>query len=126
LPGPDFHRGFLKRHPQLSERVANLVKRSRAALSHDQVNDFFDRVEKAAENVLPENFWNYDETNLREHAGAKKAFVQKGVKYAEQVRDHSNSSISIMFCGSAAGQLLPPYVVYKESDVNIFFLNKKN
>jgi DDE superfamily endonuclease len=45
--------------------------------------------------------------------GAQKAIFKRGVKYAEQVRDHRKSSISIMFCGSAAGDFLPPYVVYK-------------
>jgi hypothetical protein len=35
------------------------------------------------------------------------------VKYAEKVQDHSKTAISIMFCGSAAGELLPPYVGYK-------------
>lgn len=45
--------------------------------------------------------------------GAVNAVFKKGVKYAEQVGDHSKSAISIMFCGSASGVLLPPYVVYK-------------
>ncbi len=27
--------------------------------------------------------------------------------------DHSKSAISVMFCASAAGQLLPPYIIYK-------------
>ncbi len=32
-PGPDFIKGFLKRHPNLSVRTANMIKRSRAGLS---------------------------------------------------------------------------------------------
>lgn len=52
-------------------------------------------------------------SNLTLQIGAVKAIFRRGVKYAEQVRDHSKTAISVMFCGSAAGVLLPPYVVYK-------------
>ena len=42
-----------------------------------------------------------------------KAIFKRGVKYAEQVGDHSKSAYSVMFCGTAAGELLAPYVVYQ-------------
>ena len=37
----------------------------------------------------------------------------RGVKYLEHIRDNSKTFISIMYCGAAAGQVIPPYVVYK-------------
>ena len=33
--------------------------------------------------------------------------------YAERIKDNTKASISIMHCGSATGDLLPCYVVYK-------------
>lgn len=36
-----------------------------------------------------------------------------GTKYPVQVRNYSKSSTSVMMCGSAAGVLLPPYIIYK-------------
>jgi hypothetical protein len=69
LPGKDFIKGFLKRHRQLTIRTANLIKRSRAMLSADIVNDFFDRYEHSAAGVHPDNVFNYDETNLRDNPG---------------------------------------------------------
>jgi hypothetical protein len=116
-PGPDFVKGFLKRHARLGVRTANLVKRSRAAVSVKDVEDFFDRFEKTAAGIPASNVFNYDETNLRDNPGAVKAIFQKGVKYAEQVRDHTKSAISIMLCGSGAGVVLPPYVVYQGANV---------
>lgn len=112
-PGVDFVKGFLKRHTALSKRRASLIKRARAQVSWETVDAFFDYYEKTAEEVPAKNVFNYDETNLRDDPGAVKAIFKKGIKYAEQVGDHSKSAISVMFCGSAAGQLLPPYVVYK-------------
>jgi hypothetical protein len=117
MPGPDFTKGFLKRHPQLTVRVANLIKRSRAALSHEDVNSFFDRFENSIGNIPPQNLWNYDETNMRDNPGAQKAIFQKGVKYAEQVRDHSKSSISLMYCYNGVGDSIPPFFVYKGHNV---------
>lgn len=65
MPGPDFVPGFLERHPVLSNRTANLIKRSRAALSHEIVDSFFERYKKSLGDIPPENVYNYDETNLQ-------------------------------------------------------------
>jgi hypothetical protein len=116
LPGKDFAAGFLRRHKELTVRTANLIKRSRAMLSADIVNDFFDKYEVSAVDVPDDNVYNYDETNLRDNPGAVKAIFRKGVKYAEQVRDHSKSSISMMMCGNRKG-FLPPYILYKGGNV---------
>jgi hypothetical protein len=42
----DFVRSFFGRHKELSVRRGNLIKRSRAALTHTDVNEFFDPYEK--------------------------------------------------------------------------------
>lgn len=69
LPGVDFIRGFMKRHPELSVRTANLLKRSKAALSPEIVNSFFDLYTESAAGIVPANIYNYDETNLRDDPG---------------------------------------------------------
>ena len=89
-----------------------MIKRGRAEVSHDDVKKCFTNYEKTA-GIPAKNIFNYDETNLRDNPGAVKALFKRGVKYAEQVRDHSKTAISVMFCASAVGELVPPYVVYK-------------
>ena len=61
--------GFLKRHPELTVRVASLIKRGRARVSHDDVNEFFRRFEKLMEGILPDNIFNYDETAMQDNPG---------------------------------------------------------
>jgi hypothetical protein len=61
--------GFLKRHPELTVRVASLIKRGRARVSHNDVNEFFNRFEKVMEGVLPANIFNYDETAMQDNPG---------------------------------------------------------
>jgi hypothetical protein len=48
LPGPDFVKGFLNRHKKQTVRQVNLIKRGRAAVSHETVNAFFDNFCKVA------------------------------------------------------------------------------
>ena len=83
-------------------------------MSPEIVEKFFLNYSAVADGIPPTNVFNYDETNLTDDPGAQKKFLfRKGVKYTEKVMDTTKTSISIMFCGSAAGDLLPPYVVYK-------------
>ena len=116
-PGEDWAYGFVKRRKDLSNRMSNLIKRSRAALSREQVKEFIENYTRVAADVPASNVYNYDETNLTEDPGAKKALYRRGVKYAEKVSNHSKSSLSVMFCGSADGKMLPPYVVYKAKNL---------
>ena len=57
--------------------------------------------------------WNYDETNLRDNPGARKYVIKQGIKYPERITDSSKVTLSVMFCGNAEGEVVPPYVVYK-------------
>ena len=90
-PGEDWAYGFVKRRKDLSNRMSNLIKRSRAALSREQVKEFVENYTRVAADIPPSNVFNYDETNLTEDPGAKKALYRPGVKYAEKVSNHSKS-----------------------------------
>lgn len=64
LPGTEFVIRFLKKNPQLSERFGENIKRARASVTQDIVNDYFDNLIKSLENVSPSSIVNYDETNF--------------------------------------------------------------
>ncbi|KAJ8954513.1 hypothetical protein NQ318_000744 [Aromia moschata] len=51
-------------------------------------------------------------------AQTKKVIVPRNTKRVERVQEHSRASISIMVCGNANGDLLPPMVVYKALNIN--------
>ena len=50
LPGDDWVNGFAKRN-NLSKRAASNIKRSRAAIDKETVNDFFNNLEKVLEEI---------------------------------------------------------------------------
>jgi hypothetical protein len=74
---------------------------------------YFSNLEETLKDVPPENIFNYDETALSDDSGRKKVLTKGGVKYVDRVMNLSKSATSILFCGSEAGQIIPPYVVYK-------------
>ena len=67
--------------------------------------------------VSSDCIYNFDKTNLSDDPGSAKCFFKRGVKYPKRLLSHSKSNISLMFCGSASGVLLPLYVVYKAENL---------
>ncbi|XP_063226845.1 uncharacterized protein LOC134533299 [Bacillus rossius redtenbacheri] len=113
LPGYDWGRHFLERHPELTCRISSNIKRDRAGVDKETLLKYFLNLEKSVEGIPPENMWNYDESNLTDDPGSRKVLSRRGMKHVEQVMDSSKTSTSVMFCGNAKGELLPVYVVYK-------------
>ena len=89
------------------------ISRKRASVSVEDVEKFFNNLSESLEGVPPENIVNYDETNLTDDPKSKTMLFRKGIKHPERVMNSSKSSVSLMFACSAAGDQLPPYVVYK-------------
>ncbi|KAJ8931634.1 hypothetical protein NQ314_015428 [Rhamnusium bicolor] len=116
IPGKDWIRLFL-RHPQLTARFAANIKRNRAATDESILREYINNLAEIIRDVPEQNIWNFDETNLTDDPGQKKIICRRGVKYPEKICNFSKSSTSLMICGSAAGELLPPYVIYKSSQL---------
>ncbi|KAL0818779.1 hypothetical protein ABMA28_008106 [Loxostege sticticalis] len=114
MPEPDFVQCFLN---HLAGALPCLQKRSRAAVSPETITSFFEELEKSLVEVPVTNIINYDETNLADDPGRRKILTKKGTKYPERIMNHSKSNVSIMIAGTAAGDLLPPYVVYKAQNL---------
>lgn len=118
MPGPDWAESFLKRHAhRLSNRFTSNIKRARAEISARVIHEYFDNIEDTLKDIPAGNIFNYDETNFSDSLGKKKCVVKRGCKYPDRVMNSSKTSFSVMFCGSAAGRLLPLYVVYKATNI---------
>ena len=111
IPGEDWMTSFMKRH-NLTKRVADNLKAARAEVNRQIINDFFDRAGKWL-NLPPERIYNHDETNFTDDPGSKTVICRRGRRRVERKSNHSKSAVSVMFCGNAAGELIPPMVVYK-------------
>ena len=69
------------------------------------------------DDVPQSNIFNYKETNLQDKPGHSWVFVMCGRKREENMQDHSKTSISVMWCGSASGECLLLMVVYKTGNL---------
>jgi hypothetical protein len=117
VPGRDWAISFIHRHKKLSARFASNIKRSRAGINEEVLREYVKNLGDTCAGVPAENCWNFDETNLTDNPGQKKVLCKRGMKYPERICNTSKSSISLMFCGNAAGEVLPPYVVYKAQNL---------
>lgn len=86
MPTHSFTYKFVSRHPDLSIRTANPIKRTRAAVTREMVTAFIEHWTKTIEGVPPSSIFNYDETNMRDDPGAKKCLFKKGTNYPEKVQ----------------------------------------
>ena len=116
MPGLDWIYSFMKRH-NLTKRVADNVKRSRAQITPDLLKCYFHNLENELKDIPATNIFNYDETNLSDDPGSKTVIVPRGLRRVERIAEHSKQSTSVMFCGSADGTYLPPMVVYQSENV---------
>lgn len=118
LPGVDWFKGFIRRNTDLTERMVGNIKKQRAKVSVEVMNEFYDSLDVELAGIPPSNIYNFDETNLTDDPGKKKVVTKRGLRYPERILYTSKSSTSIMMCGSADGTMLPPpYVCYKAKEM---------
>lgn len=80
LPGNDWLQLFLKRHCELTVRMAQNMKRSRSEVTAIEMNVYFDNLEETLADVNSNNILNYDETNMTDDPGQAEIVVRRGVK----------------------------------------------
>lgn len=94
------------------------IKRFCAGVSRTTISEYFDKLAISLDGFPPCNILNYDETNLTYDPGRKEIITKRDTKYPERIINHSKTSNSIMFAGSADGTLLSPYTVYKAKTIS--------
>ena len=113
LPGGDWTRKFLARHPRLTVRLSENIKRARVSVTRPMLEKYSENLRESLRGVPVSNIFNYDESNFTDDPGAKMVIVHRRIKHPERVIDYSKTSTSVMISAAADSQLLPPYVVYR-------------
>jgi hypothetical protein len=98
LPGRDWMKLFLKRHPELTVCFAANIKKVRAGVTENIISDYVDNLKVLVENFPPENIYNYNETNVSDDPGRKRIICRRGCKYPERILDSTKSGATVMFC----------------------------
>jgi len=102
----------------LTNRFAENIKRSRAAVDERTTNEFFDNLTTTLDgDIPPENVGNFDETNFTDDPGSKRVIVRRACRRPERVMDTSKPFTSVMMAASGDGVLLPTFTVYKAQNL---------
>lgn len=120
-PTEKWLKGFVKRHPIVSQRTPESVTRAAANVNSLNITIWFEKLTAYLEqkNLLeflkarPSHWLNLDESGIDLNAMPKKVFTTKRVKhtYRTDTSKH-NTRITITMCISADGSILTPQVIF--------------
>ena len=108
---------FRQRHPYLTLRTAMPLSYARAMASdRDSIDRYYDLLEETLKtNGIyndPTRIFNCDETGVPLNPKPLKVVGEKGTKNLCTISGNSKSQITVLACASAAGFLLPPFVIF--------------
>lgn len=119
MAGKDWLRAFLQRNPVLSLRRAQHMNQARAQkLNRFIVSDYFTKLKKFLSEMeifdKPERIYNMDEKGcqLAVHH-QQKVLAKTGVKRVQLVAPEHGENVTIVACGNAVGNVIPPMVIFK-------------
>lgn len=123
-PGNDWIASFKKRWSnELSLRVAQSLPSNRAQNANKKTIDhFFELLERKLKELdilnQPMHIWNADEFGLQSSVGSQEVFCKRGTKSLHKiVGNNEKTSYSVLSCVNACGIFIPPYTVYKATNL---------
>ncbi|CAB3241805.1 unnamed protein product [Arctia plantaginis] len=116
-PGWEWSQLFLGRHQDLKLAFGHNISRGRAQVDEAKIKQFFDNLEVELQDVSPENIYNFDETGFHDDPKKKKMIFKRKCRNPEVIRNSTKSCYTTVFCGNAAGEMIPPYFIYKAKNI---------
>ena len=113
----------MERHPNLSLRSCDALSRVRAnADTKENMDHYFSFLKETLldNNLLdkPSYIYNMDETGMPLDHKQPKRIAPKGMRKVHGVSSGNKSQITVVACGNAAGQMIPPMVIFKGEKFN--------
>ena len=114
----------MKHHPQLTLRAPEKLAYVHATVGNKEViGAYFDLLEETLSKTglldKPGAIFNVDETGIPlDH----KPIAKKGARNVTAHTSGDKTSITVITCGSAAGQVIPPMVLFEEKKLNHTFI----
>ncbi|GBP22503.1 hypothetical protein EVAR_78681_1 [Eumeta japonica] len=116
-PSRHWYEGFRKRHPQLAIRKPQNLTHSRAAVTNDDLKDWFEEQgkylqEKQLTKIPPKRIFNCDETYVSLFPPSEKVLLDKGSRSAYKVVDSKKEGFTVLFMYSADGDRAQPMLMF--------------
>ncbi|GFR95833.1 tigger transposable element-derived protein 6-like protein [Elysia marginata] len=118
-PGYTWPNAFLNRHPEIATRKAMILSDHRARVSEQNIRDWFQEVKNNlaldtidVTKVDPRCIFNADESGFPLYSQGEVILTETCNKHVYKVGTDNRKQITVLSCASAAGDLLPPTIVY--------------
>lgn len=113
----------MKRHPDLRLRSGDSTANIRMdALSKKNIDAYFELLKEVYDKYEfyghPEAIYNMDETGVPLEPRPPKVIAKKGQKKVRYRTSGTKTQITVIGCGSATGQVLPPFIIFAAKQIN--------
>ena len=117
---------FLKRNPSLRLRAGDATAGVRMdAVNVENITAYFDLLRNVFDEFgfdqHPERIYNMDETGVPLEPHPPKVVAFKGQKKVRYRTSGQKAQITVIGCGSATGQALPPFIIFSAKQLNILW-----
>ena len=91
-------------------------------INRENIEQYFDLLKEVLDEFdlqnPPEQIYNMDETGVPLDPRPPKIAAQKGQKKIRYASSGNKSQITVVGCGSATGQVIPPFVIFDAKQLN--------
>ncbi|CAG5035003.1 unnamed protein product [Parnassius apollo] len=119
MAGQDWFHRFMQRNKKLTIRKPEGLSRARCdGMKKEKVAEFFNTLETVVDNNnlrgKPECVYNVDETGMSLSNRPPNIIAQKGAKDVVSMTSvERGENVTVLACMNAAGQYIPPFVLFK-------------
>lgn len=119
-PGDKWYKLFLRRHPELSVRIAQNLTTSREKVTEAQIRNWFEEIkaymiEKNLYEITnqPERIFNADEAAFFLQPKGDRVLVKKGERNVYSAGNNDEKeNLTVLVTANAAGRIAPPMVLF--------------
>ena len=119
-PGKDWYYGFLKRHPQLSNRTTMQLSKERAVISPQRITKWFEDFKSFMDDEIsdetifkdPSRWYNADESGFPHCPKSGKVLALRGQKNVYNFSASDKTQITVLCGMSATGHYIKPMIVF--------------
>lgn len=117
-PGQHYYRAFMRRHPNLSNRIAQNLTSTRSAVTEKDLREWFAKVKQYLEeknllSIEPEGVFNLDQSAFMLLPKDNKVITEKDTRAPYQiVSANEKASLTVLFTVAASRVMPPPMILF--------------
>ncbi|KAF6199365.1 hypothetical protein GE061_007391 [Apolygus lucorum] len=117
LPGDDFYQGFSRRHNLSLQKPQAVEVKRKKAVDPFIMDQYFNFLKTITDGLPPSQIYNVDETSFCSDPQRAKVVGEKNTPSHRATSGPGRENTTVLIGGSAAGEKLPPLVIFKGKNI---------